>query len=69
MRGWGGEIGDRHVRLVFRSEPVERLARLGPRLWHHAPAGVVGPPLSVSSIIVATNAALLTTAERHMRAM
>jgi aspartate/methionine/tyrosine aminotransferase len=32
MRGWGGEIADRHVRFVFSNEPVERLARLGPRV-------------------------------------
>jgi aspartate/methionine/tyrosine aminotransferase len=32
MRGWGGEIADRHVRLVFSNEPVERLALLGDRV-------------------------------------
>jgi aspartate/methionine/tyrosine aminotransferase len=32
MRGWGGDVADRHVRLVFSNEPVERLARLGERL-------------------------------------
>jgi aspartate/methionine/tyrosine aminotransferase len=32
MRGWGGEIGDRHVRFVFSNEPVERLATLGDRV-------------------------------------
>ena len=32
MRGWGGEIADRHVRFVFSNEPVERLALLGDRL-------------------------------------
>ena len=26
MRGWGGEIADRHVRFVFSNEPVQRLA-------------------------------------------
>jgi len=26
MTGWGGEVADRHVRLVFSAEPVERLA-------------------------------------------
>jgi aspartate/methionine/tyrosine aminotransferase len=31
MRGWGGEIADRHVRFVFSNEPVERLALLGDR--------------------------------------
>ena len=32
MRGWGGAVGDRHVRFVFSNEPVERLALLGARL-------------------------------------
>jgi aspartate/methionine/tyrosine aminotransferase len=32
MRGWGGEVADRHVRFVFSNEPVERLAVLGDRL-------------------------------------
>ena len=32
MRGWGGEIADRHVRFVFSNEPLERLALLGPRV-------------------------------------
>jgi aspartate/methionine/tyrosine aminotransferase len=32
MRGWGGEVADRHVRLVFSNEPVERLVKLGERL-------------------------------------
>lgn len=32
MRGWGGEIADRHVRFVFSNEPVERLAMLGDRV-------------------------------------
>jgi aspartate/methionine/tyrosine aminotransferase len=32
MRGWGGEIADRHVRFVFSNEPVERLSLLGPRV-------------------------------------
>ena len=32
MRGWGGEIGDRHVRFVFSNEPVERLRLLGERV-------------------------------------
>jgi aspartate/methionine/tyrosine aminotransferase len=31
MRGWGGEIADRHVRFVFSNEPIERLALLGAR--------------------------------------
>jgi aspartate/methionine/tyrosine aminotransferase len=32
MRGWGGEIADRHVRFVFSNEPVQRLALLGARV-------------------------------------
>jgi aspartate/methionine/tyrosine aminotransferase len=32
MRGWGGEVADRHVRFVFSNEPVERLALLGNRV-------------------------------------
>ena len=31
MRGWGGEVADRHVRFVFSNEPVERLELLGER--------------------------------------
>lgn len=32
MRGWGGEVADRHVRFVFSNEPVERIALLGDRI-------------------------------------
>jgi aspartate/methionine/tyrosine aminotransferase len=32
MRGWGGEVAERHVRFVFSNEPVERLATLGERV-------------------------------------
>jgi aspartate/methionine/tyrosine aminotransferase len=32
MRGWGGEVADRHVRFVFSNEPVDRLALLRPRV-------------------------------------
>jgi N-succinyldiaminopimelate aminotransferase len=32
MRGWGGEIADRHVRFVFSNETVDRLALLGTRV-------------------------------------
>ena len=32
MRGWGGEVADRHVRFVFSNEPVDRLALLGERV-------------------------------------
>ncbi|HSL66393.1 MAG TPA: pyridoxal phosphate-dependent aminotransferase [Gaiellaceae bacterium] len=32
MRGWGGNVADRHLRFVFSNEPVERLALLGDRL-------------------------------------
>lgn len=31
MRGWGGEVADRHVRFVFSNEPVERIRLLGDR--------------------------------------
>jgi len=37
MRGWGGEIADRHVRFVFSNEPVDRLKQLGARV--HAALG------------------------------
>ena len=32
MRGWGGDVADRHVRFVFSNEPIERLALLGDRV-------------------------------------
>ena len=32
MRGWGGDVADRHIRFVFSNEPVERLATLGERV-------------------------------------
>jgi aspartate/methionine/tyrosine aminotransferase len=32
MRGWGGDVADRHVRFVFSNEPVERLQSLGGRV-------------------------------------
>jgi aspartate/methionine/tyrosine aminotransferase len=32
MRGWGGEIAARHLRIVFSNEPVERLGLLGERM-------------------------------------
>jgi aspartate/methionine/tyrosine aminotransferase len=32
MRGWGGEIAERHVRFVFSNERIERLALLGERV-------------------------------------
>lgn len=32
MRGWGGEVADRHVRFVFSREPVGRIALLGERV-------------------------------------
>jgi aspartate/methionine/tyrosine aminotransferase len=31
MTGWGGEVADRHVRLVFSAEPVERLETIRER--------------------------------------
>jgi aspartate/methionine/tyrosine aminotransferase len=39
MRGWGGDVADRHVRFVFSNEPVERLALLGDRLRRGLDAG------------------------------
>lgn len=39
MRGWGGEVADRHVRFVFSREPVERLALLGDRVRAALAAG------------------------------
>lgn len=41
MRGWGGEIADRHVRFVFSNEPVERLSLLGERV--HRALAAAGP--------------------------
>jgi aspartate/methionine/tyrosine aminotransferase len=32
MRGWGGEVANRHVRFVFSREPLDRLALLGERV-------------------------------------
>jgi aspartate/methionine/tyrosine aminotransferase len=32
MRGWGGEVAERHMRFVFSNEPVERLRLLGDRV-------------------------------------
>jgi aspartate/methionine/tyrosine aminotransferase len=40
MRGWGGEVADRHVRFVFSNEPVGRLELLGERL--HAALAAAG---------------------------
>ena len=37
MRGWGGDVADRHIRFVFSNEPVERLTTLGDRV-HRAVA-------------------------------
>jgi hypothetical protein len=31
MTGWGGEIANRHLRLVFSNEPVERPELLSER--------------------------------------
>lgn len=31
MTGWGGELADRHLRLVFSNEPVERIELVGDR--------------------------------------
>jgi aspartate/methionine/tyrosine aminotransferase len=40
MTGWGGEVADRHVRLVFSAEPVERLRTIPERIagWGALPA-------------------------------
>ena len=32
MTGWGGDVANRYVRLVFSNEPVERLELLGERV-------------------------------------
>ena len=37
MTGWGGEVADRHVRLVFSAEPVERLETIGERVAQISP--------------------------------
>jgi aspartate/methionine/tyrosine aminotransferase len=37
MTGWGGEVADRHVRLVFSAEPVERLATIRDRTRQISP--------------------------------
>jgi N-succinyldiaminopimelate aminotransferase len=42
MRGWGGEIGDRHVRFVFSNEPVDRLSVLGERVHRALEAATAG---------------------------
>jgi aspartate/methionine/tyrosine aminotransferase len=42
MRGWGGEVADRHVRFVFSNEPVERLAHLGDRVRRALEAAEAG---------------------------
>jgi aspartate/methionine/tyrosine aminotransferase len=37
MTGWGGEVADRHVRLVFSAEPVERLETIRDRVAQISP--------------------------------
>jgi aspartate/methionine/tyrosine aminotransferase len=37
MTGWGGEVADRHVRLVFSAEPVERLETIRERVAQISP--------------------------------
>ena len=32
MTGWGAEVADRHVRLVFSAEPLERLRTIPERI-------------------------------------
>jgi hypothetical protein len=44
MRGWGGEVADRHVRFVFSNEPVERLRLLGDRVRAALAAARAEPP-------------------------
>ena len=43
MRGWGGEVADRHVRFVFSNEPVERLAPLARASGARSPRVRSGP--------------------------
>lgn len=40
MRGWGGDVANRHVRFVFSNEPTDRLALLGERV--HAALADIG---------------------------
>jgi hypothetical protein len=42
MRGWGGDVGDRHIRFVFSNEPVEPLQLLGGRLHRALEAAKAG---------------------------
>jgi aspartate/methionine/tyrosine aminotransferase len=37
MTGWGGDVADRHVRLVFSAEPVERLETIRERTAQISP--------------------------------
>jgi hypothetical protein len=37
MTGWGREVADRHVRLVFSAEPVERLETIRERVVQISP--------------------------------
>jgi hypothetical protein len=56
MRGWGGDIADRHVRFVFSNEPVERNHLLGDRvrsspggrlnIWAQSSAGTLSDHLT-----------------------
>lgn len=46
MTGWGGPVADRHVRLVFSAEPVERLRTLPDRLAGTRLAGYGSSPSS-----------------------
>jgi aspartate/methionine/tyrosine aminotransferase len=39
MRGWGGDVANRHVRFVFSNEPVDRLTHLGERVQRALAAG------------------------------
>jgi aspartate/methionine/tyrosine aminotransferase len=50
MTGWGGEVADRHVRLVFSAEPLDRLRTLPERIAGTRLADQVGSsPRSAAS--------------------
>jgi hypothetical protein len=49
MRGWGGEVADRHVRFVYRNRPVARLWHVGePVRAALAAAGAKAPGVRTS---------------------
>jgi aspartate/methionine/tyrosine aminotransferase len=49
MTGWGGEVADRHVRLVFSAEPLERLRTIPERFAGTRLAGYGNSPRSARS--------------------